>query len=90
MIALGLSRALFESMNMLRTGSRDVQDKISMISMAVFMRISDAIIRDRVNIPLDCELSVFSSDAYSFTVLRWTPMHRNDAYVCSNGNFQVV
>ena len=90
MIALGLSRAIFESMNMLHMGSQDVQDKISMISMAVFMHISDAIKQDCVDILLNCELLVFSSDVYSFTALRWTPMHRNDAYVCSNCNLQVV
>ena len=90
MIALGLSRALFKSMNMVHMGSWDVQDKISMISMAVFMCISDAIIWDHVNIPLNCESSVFSSDVYSFTALRQTPMHRNDAYVCLNCNLQVV
>ena len=44
MISLGLSRALFKSMNMLHMGSWDVQDKISMVSMAIFMPISDVII----------------------------------------------
>lgn len=55
MMAMGLSQAIFESINMLRTENKHVQSKYWEISLSVYYQVTEAIKRHSPTTPVDCK-----------------------------------